>query len=62
MIKVAFLADHSDAVPILAQWFRTQWSDYYTERTPEAVTQDFYSGTNRRGLAFNHLGARVNPS
>lgn len=50
MIKVAFLADHSEMAPILAQWFRTQWPAYYAERTPATIAQDFYAEANRRGL------------
>lgn len=50
MIKVAFLADHAEAVPTLAQWFRAQWPDYYAAQTPEAIVQGFYSQANRNGL------------
>jgi len=50
MIKVVYLADHLEAAPILAQWFRAQWADYYAERTLESVTQDFYSEANRHDL------------
>jgi len=50
MIKVAYLADHSEAAPILAQWFRAQWPDYYADRTLEAVIQDFHAEANRHSL------------
>lgn len=31
MITIAFLADHLDTKPTLAKWFRSQWSDYFTD-------------------------------
>jgi predicted N-acetyltransferase YhbS len=50
MIKVAFLADYSEVVPILAHWFRAQWPDYYAKRTPATIAQGFQTNANRHAL------------
>jgi GNAT superfamily N-acetyltransferase len=50
MIKIAFLADHAETIPTLAQWFRAQWPVYYAGRTPADIVQDFYAEANRSGL------------
>ncbi|MBX3000598.1 MAG: GNAT family N-acetyltransferase [Caldilineaceae bacterium] len=50
MIKIAFLADHADAVPVLARWFRAQWPDYFSTRTLAAIEEDFHADANRDRL------------
>ena len=50
MIETAFLVDHPDAIPTLAQWFRTQWPEYFSGRTLTDIAQDFYSEANRNML------------
>src|SRR5690348_5782256 len=47
MVIIALIADHSEVVPTLAQWFRTQWPDYYAGRTLEEMEQDFRRERNR---------------
>ncbi len=47
MIAIAFLADHPETIPTLAQWFRAQWPDYYNERTPAEIAQDFAAEAHR---------------
>jgi GNAT superfamily N-acetyltransferase len=55
MIEIAFLADHPEAIPILTQWFRSQWPEYYAARTLEDIAQDFYPEANRDGLPVRLL-------
>jgi GNAT superfamily N-acetyltransferase len=50
MIKIAFLADHVDAVPVLARWFRAQWPDYFAGRPLTEIEQDFHADANRNSL------------
>jgi hypothetical protein len=50
MIKIAFLADHADAVPVLARWFRAQWPGYFAQRPLTEIEQDFHADANRNGL------------
>ncbi|MFC1996564.1 GNAT family N-acetyltransferase [Chloroflexota bacterium] len=50
MIEIAFLVDYLEAVPILTHWFRAHWPEYYAERTPADIAQDFCSEANRDGL------------
>ena len=46
-IKIAFLADHVDAVPTLAAWFRAQWPDYFARQTPATVERGFQEQAQR---------------
>jgi hypothetical protein len=50
MIEISLLADHPEAVPILAGWFRAQWPEYYAGRTPEDIAGDFYEEAQPSGL------------
>jgi GNAT superfamily N-acetyltransferase len=50
MIEIAFLADHSEAIPTLTHWFRAQWPDYYAGRTQPDIEKGFHSEANRDGL------------
>lgn len=50
MHRIAFLADHPETIPMLVQWFRAQWPDYYAGRTPNDIAQDFFAEAQRDGL------------
>ena len=50
MITIGFLADYLDTIPILAKWFRDQWSDYYAAMSQEQMEQDFLSDASRDRL------------
>jgi GNAT superfamily N-acetyltransferase len=50
MIKITFLADHTDAVPVLARWFRAQWPGYFAGRPLTEIEQDFHAEANRNSL------------
>lgn len=50
MIKIAFLADHMDAIPVLARWFCAQWPDYFAGRPLTEIELDFYEDANRERL------------
>ena len=50
MIEIAFLVDYPETIPTLTHWFRAQWPEYYAERTPADIAQEFYSEANRDGL------------
>jgi RimJ/RimL family protein N-acetyltransferase len=50
MIEIALLADHPETIPMLIQWFRAQWPDYFAERTLADMAQDFAEEANRTGL------------
>jgi len=47
MVKIDFLADHLDTIPILTKWFRDQWSDYYANWSDEEMMQDFLEDVSR---------------
>ncbi len=50
MIEIAFLADYPDAIPTLTRWFLAQWPEYFAERTPADIGEDFSAEANRHGL------------
>jgi GNAT superfamily N-acetyltransferase len=50
MVKISFLADHLDAIPILAKWFRAQWPDYYARRTLSDIELGFREEAHRHRL------------
>ena len=50
MITIAFLADHLDAIPTLAKWFRAQWPDYHAAISDEEMEQDFLEDASRDRL------------
>lgn len=50
MIRIDFLADHLDVIPILAQWFRAQWPDYFADWSQADMEQDFLIDARREGL------------
>jgi RimJ/RimL family protein N-acetyltransferase len=50
MITIDFLADHLDAIPALARWFRAQWPDYYANWSQAEMEQDFLEDASRDRL------------
>jgi len=54
MITIGFLAEYPDTVSTLAKWFRDQWPDYYANKSPEQMEQDFLSEASR-----DHLPSRL---
>jgi RimJ/RimL family protein N-acetyltransferase len=50
MITINFLADHPDTIPALANWFRSQWPDYYANWSQAELEQDFLEDTSRDRL------------
>jgi predicted N-acetyltransferase YhbS len=50
MIEIAFLADYPETIPILTDWFRAQWPDYYAGRSESDIAQDFVSEAKRDGI------------
>jgi GNAT superfamily N-acetyltransferase len=50
VIRTVLLADCPETIPTLAQWFRSQWSDYYATRSVADIVQDFHAELNRNRL------------
>ena len=50
MVTIAYLADHPDVIPTLADWFRTQWPAYYAQQTQANIEQEFHSEAIRDGI------------
>ncbi len=50
MITIGLLADHLEAIPTLAAWFRAQWPDYYAGRSQAEMEQGFLSEASRDRL------------
>jgi predicted N-acetyltransferase YhbS len=47
MVRIEYLADHPDVIPLLARWFRAEWPDHYAARELEDIEQEFQSWLNR---------------
>ncbi len=52
--RIAFLADHPDLVHTLADWFRSEWSEYYADRTNVDIAQELAQDLNR-----DHIPVRL---
>ena len=49
-VQIDYLADHTEVITILAEWFRTQWPEYYATRTLADIVHDFYAEVNRDNI------------
>ncbi len=45
-MKVSFLADHREALPILMDWYRSEWEPYYGVNGPGNAQADLESRCN----------------
>jgi GNAT superfamily N-acetyltransferase len=50
VVDISLLADHRDAIPVLARWFRDQWPGYYAGWSLTQIEEDFEEDTQREGL------------
>ncbi len=46
-IHIEYLADHIDVITTLAEWFQSEWPEYYAARSLADIAQDFYAEVNR---------------
>jgi len=60
MITIGFLADHLDAIPTLAKWFRAQWPDYHAAMSQEEMEQDFLEDASRDRLPIRLIAFEAN--
>jgi len=60
MITIDFLADHLDTIPILAKWFRDQWSDYYADWSQTEMENDFLEDASRDRLPIRLVAVESN--
>lgn len=49
-IRIGYLADHPDALPVLERLFQTEWPDYYGETGPGDAHLDLVAYSNRDRL------------
>jgi GNAT superfamily N-acetyltransferase len=49
-MNIAYLADHHDVIPILAQWFYQEWAYLYPDRTIEDVKRLIGERTNKNRI------------
>lgn len=60
MITIEFLADHLDAIPRLARWFRDQWPEYHANMSQEELEQDFLEDASRDRLPIRLVAFESN--
>ncbi len=46
-LRIGLLADHPEAIPILRQWFESEWAPYYGPGGPGNTLQDLQNSCNR---------------
>src|SRR4030042_6448203 len=46
-VQIEYLADHTEVITTLAEWFRSEWTEYYVTRTLADIVVDFYEEVNR---------------
>lgn len=46
-MKIAYLADHHDVIPIISKWFYREWAYLYIKKTEDDVTKLISERTNR---------------
>ena len=46
-IQIEYLADHTEVINTLAEWFQSEWAEYYAMRTLADIVNDFNAEVNR---------------
>ena len=54
-MNIALLADHTDVIPTLADWYRAEWEPYYGVDGPGDAVIDLESRCNRNALPIGLL-------
>ncbi|MGH7791728.1 MAG: GNAT family N-acetyltransferase [Thermodesulfobacteriota bacterium] len=49
-LRVEYLADHPEVIPILKEWFETEWASYYGPAGPGDAYSDLLAYANRDEL------------
>lgn len=49
-LRIGHLADHPEAVPVLKEWFETEWADYYGPTGPGDAEWDLIAYSSREKL------------
>jgi GNAT superfamily N-acetyltransferase len=49
-LRVEYLADHPEVIPILKEWFETEWESYYGPAGPGDAYSDLLAYANRDEL------------
>lgn len=55
-LRIEYLADHPQAVPLVRRWFETQWADYYGPGGPGNAEQDLLRYSSREALPIGVVG------
>jgi GNAT superfamily N-acetyltransferase len=54
-LRISYLADHPEAVPVLKEWFETEWADYYGPAGPGDAENDLIAYSSREKLPIGLL-------
>ena len=55
-MTIAYLADHTGVIPVLAGWFAQEWGDLDTQNTVAGFSQRLPERANRERLPICLLG------
>ena len=50
--RIELLADHPEAIPLLTEWFESEWGSYYGPSGPGDAQRDLLAYANRGGVPF----------
>lgn len=49
-VRISYLEDHPEAIPVIRRWFETEWAAYYGPGGPGDATQDLMAYASRGNL------------
>ena len=49
-MRISYLADHPEALPVLKEWFKTEWAGYYGPTGPGDAGRDLIAYSSRERL------------
>ena len=49
-LRIAYLADHPEVIPVIRRWFETEWTAYYGPGGPGDAEQDLLAYSSRGKL------------
>jgi GNAT superfamily N-acetyltransferase len=55
-LRIGYLADHPEVMPVLREWFETEWADYYGPGGPGDARNDLALYASRKKLPIGLVG------
>ena len=49
-VHIEYLVDYTQVIPTLAEWFQSEWHEYYATRSLADIVHDFSAEVNRENI------------